>query len=384
VRGGGRALQATWALCLALGCEGRDGASVTSAASSTASAASATSSTASATAASSTASAMVASAGAASATGSSASAGGARTSRDERAGDAVRGWLASAEVVALAQPKMEAGRLEGPGVLAATLEGAGEGDAGMVRRAAVLSLDRSSAPLAHRRPLAYARLAQALGAQIVPATVERHLRAGEVMALLQGQGVLEARVRKELSIQNDGTVTALLSAPSPEALGDAWARPSTSVLNAKSSFVVLRWEKWASSATPVAGESRRLVRAFVEMIALDYLAAFGTRRALLFVPEQEAVILEDNQEAFPPNVQKALLDPLLRRLRAVARFPRGLRDALARFDRASAEAALNSGSFEEWLLSPRSLVELSERRASLLSLIEAQIALRGEEAVLSL
>ena len=193
-----------------------------------------------------------------------------------------------------------------------------------------------------------------------------------------------AGVLTSIAVENDGTVTALLAAPSPSAQGDPWALPEVSALHPSSAVLIKRWEGWAASPAPAPGENAQLTRDLVEMLALDYLAAYGTRGAVLYVPAREALIAEDNREAFPDHVQRSLVDPLLRRLRAVARFPRGLRDALTRLDRPRAEALLHPGSFEGWLVSPRSLIELDERRAGLLSLIEAQIALRGEAAVLSL
>lgn len=289
--------------------------------------------------------------------------------------------LGAAKVMALAKPRIAAGRLAGPNVLDATVE---EATGSASRHPITLSLSLLGAPSAHRRPLAYARLAQALGAHIVPSTVERHLGAGALVALLEEKPLLHARLRKLLAVENDGTVTALLAAPSPSAQGDPWALPVVSALHPSSAVLIKRWEGWAASPSPAAGENAQLTRDLVEMLALDYLAAYGTRGAVLYVPAREALIAEDNRDAFPDHVQRSLVDPLLRRLRAVARFPRGLRDALARLDRPRAEALLHPGRFEDWLVSPRSLIELDERRAGLLSLIEAQIALRGEAAVLSL
>ena len=95
-------------------------------------------------------------------------------------------------------------------------------------------------------------------------------------------------------------------------------------------------------------------------------------------------MLDDNREVFPPHAAALAVEQLLLRLRAVARFPRGLRDALTRFDRERAASALAPGGFDSWLLSPRGLIELDERRASLLSLLEAQVAERGAGAVLCL
>lgn len=326
-------------------------------------------------------SASAAGAMSASAAGATSAAGASSASAAEGAGDEVTRALEAAKVVALAKPRIAAGRLAGPNVLEATVE---EATGSAARRSITLSLSLLGAPSAHRRPLAYARLAQALGAHIVPVTVERHLGAGALVALLEEKPLLHARLRKLLAVENDGTVTALLAAPSPSAQGDPWALPEVSALHPSSAVLIKRWEGWAASPAPAPGENAQLTRDLVEMLALDYLAAYGTRGAVLYVPAREALIAEDNREAFPDHVQRSLVDPLLRRLRAVARFPRGLRDALTRLDRPRAEALLHPGSFEGWLVSPRSLIELDERRAGLLSLIEAQIALRGEAAVLSL
>jgi hypothetical protein len=120
------------------------------------------------------------------------------------------------------------------------------------------------------------------------------------------------------------------------------------------------------------------------VLALDYLAAAVNRSTLLFLPDADALLLDDNSGAFPLHADPAAVERLLRRLRGVVRFPRGLRDALSRFDRARAASILAPGDFGAWLLSPRTLIELDERRAGLLSLIEAQIAERDEAAVLCL
>ena len=76
----------------------------------------------------------------------------------------------------------------------------------------------------------------------------------------------------------------------------------------------------------------------------------------------------------------------------MARFPRSLRDALVRLGPSEAAATLAPGAtatpipegFEGWLVPPRVLVDLEERRATLITLIQAEIDARGEAAVLSL
>ena len=248
---------------------------------------------------------------------------------------------------------------------------------------ATLSLSLASAPTAYRRPLAYARLAEALGMHVAPIAVERHLGAGEIAALLEAQrresaALLGGRLR----VLNDGTVTALLVAPGA---GSAWDLAAASRVDARGSHEVRTWERWAASPEPAGDERPRLTRDFVEMLVLDYLSANALRRTVLLDRGQGALLLDDNREAFPQSAEQLAVDRLLRRLRPVARFPRGLAAALAAFDRERARAALApAGSFDEWLVSPRTLIELDERRAGLLSLILARAAERGEAAVLSL
>ena len=94
--------------------------------------------------------------------------------------------------------------------------------------------------------------------------------------------------------------------------------------------------------------------------------------------------MADNGTAFPPHPDAPTLDHMLGSLRAVARFPRELRTALAGLDRRRAAAAFAGGGFGTWLLSPRTLVDLDERRAALLTLVEARIAERGADVVLAL
>ena len=250
---------------------------------------------------------------------------------------------------------------------------------------ATATLALTSAPTAYRRPLAFARLAAALGLHVVPATVARHLGAGEIAALIEPQPALAALLGGRLRVLNDGTVTALLAAPAPSGLLAAWDPAAARRVEAKASYEVRTWERWAASPDLAAGEDRRITRDFVEMLVLDYLAANAARRTLVLAPGRDALVLDDNREAFPVAAERAAVDQLLRRIRPLARFPAGLLAALTAFDRERAREVLAPpGSFEDWLVSPRGLIELDERRAGLLSLIQARVAERGEAAVLSL
>src|SRR4029079_3287526 len=99
-------------------------------------------------------------------------------------------------------------------------------------------------------------------------------------------------VRVQARVQNDGTVDALLTGGSP------WTHLHANEVDPRSSFEVRSLERAAASPAPVDGERSTLVRDFVEMLVLDYLAAFALRRAAVVLPDAGALVLDDNREAF--------------------------------------------------------------------------------------
>jgi hypothetical protein len=236
---------------------------------------------------------------------------------------------------------------------------------------AVAEIAIASAPTALRPPLAFARLARALGMRAAPVAVMRAFSLGELGAAADKQIEAQAILR-DARVQNDGRVDVLITA--------AW--PSGTPIDPQHGREIAAWERWAASPTPVPNEDARVLAGYVEMLVLDYLSANVARRSALL--GEHALHLVDNATAFAPHPDGPTLDKLLRRIRAIARFPRGIRDALARFDRARAAAIFQEGAFETWLLTPRMLVEIEERRATLLTLLEAKIAERGAESVLCL
>jgi hypothetical protein len=238
-----------------------------------------------------------------------------------------------------------------------------------------------TAPTAYRAPLAFYRLARALGMRVVPVTVVRALSLDQLGAALDREPEAGALLR-ELRVQNDGTVDVLLASRASASAGSPWDAERGAALEVREGREVTSWDRWATTLVPAPGEDGALLRDYVEMLVLDYLAANVARRTA--TRSGHALVLTDNGSAFPPHSDGPTLDRMLRRLRAVTRFPRGLRDALAHFDRTRAAATFTGSGFETWLLSPRTLVELDERRAALLTLVEARVAERGAEAVLSL
>ncbi len=249
---------------------------------------------------------------------------------------------------------------------------------------AILQLSLAESPVVYRRSLAFERLARALGARVVPAVVHRRIGTGELGTLFAGQHDLRDWIAIHAAVQNDGTVDALMIAPGRGDTKDAWVVPPGHDVTIDHSLEAKTWARWAASPDPLPGENSSLLADYVETLVLDYLAGHVLRRAVHFDDVAGSIHLTDNAAAFPPKVDPRALDVLLARLRPVVRFPRGLEDALTALDRSRARDLLAAGAFETWLVPPRTLVDLDERRKSLLTLLSARIAERGETSVLSL
>ncbi|WP_437505997.1 hypothetical protein [Sorangium sp. So ce1099] len=242
---------------------------------------------------------------------------------------------------------------------------------------------QKKSPLAFRRPLAFYRLARALGAHVVPAAAARRLGIGELASLI-GREPAARKLLRRFAVMNDGTVDALVLAPAPGPPGPRWIAPRRQSIRFDDAPELDVWARWARSPSPARGERAPILRDYLEVLALDYLAGNGLRKEIVIDVGAGALSLEANASAFPLHVKAHELDRQLDRLVEAARFPRALRDALARFGPGEAAAVLRPGGIEEELVPPRALVELEERRQALLSLIETKIADRGEDAVLSL
>lgn len=250
-------------------------------------------------------------------------------------------------------------------------------------KSALISPALIEAPNAYKKTLAYYGLARALGIQGVPVSVKRALGVGEVAALLQKaseNGV--SRLLDRLSVQNDGRVELLFTTPGPEA--DPWRSPTGALLGMAGGTGTEALQKWAISEAPVPSEQVPALRSHIEMLALDFLAANFLRKTAFKESVSGRLLLLDNEDAFPETADPRALDPLLSALAACTRFPRALWINLKRLDAERIHALFLDGPFENWLISPRNAVLLGERRASLLSLIEAKIEIAGEAALLCL
>ncbi|WP_437599409.1 hypothetical protein WMF28_41940 [Sorangium sp. So ce590] len=274
--------------------------------------------------------------------------------------------------------KLADGRFEAILALGAGAEGAAPREVKVK-----LAPAQKKAPLAFRRPVAFYRLARALGAHVVPVAAARRIGIGELAALI-GREPDARKLLRRFAVMNDGTVDALLLAPAPGPPGPRWASSRRRSVPFDDAPELDVWARWARSPSPARGERTSILRDYLEVLALDYLAGNGLRKEIVLDVGAGALSLEANASAFPPHVKARELDRQLERLVEAARFPRALRDALARFGPEEAAAALRPGGFEDELVPPRALVELEERRQALLSLIEVKIAHGGEDAVLSL
>lgn len=247
-----------------------------------------------------------------------------------------------------------------------------------------LALDQH--PMALQKPLAVARLAWAIGLHVVPATIVRQVSTGEIGAAVANanDANMLAYLSAHAAIQNDGTIDALVSAPSCGDASTAWKTISRRDVDFDKAPEPRSWAQAVATLESSPHENKTLLRDYVEVLVLDYLTENGTHRGVLVDDATSTMMVSGLEGAFPskhfPHIENRLLDAL----KPVLRFPRGLREALTRFDRARAWEVFMPGTFDTWILSPRTLMLIDERRLSLLTLLEARIGEYGEQAVLSL
>jgi len=224
-----------------------------------------------------------------------------------------------------------------------------------------------------RRPLGYYRIAQALGLHSVLQAESRLLGVGELAELLRAEPVTLESVRQKAIVSNDGRVRAL------------WQEQcSGRELLATEAPEIQQWAKLGASHDPIDAATSALVRGYVEMVVLDFLTGNVARRSLWLDAQARSVCLGGEQGAFPGFLAPKTVDFLFEPVRPLVRFPRGLDEALRRLDRAQAQALLQNGGFEQWLVGPRDITDLLERKATLQTLLEARVSKAGRDATFSL
>jgi hypothetical protein len=242
-----------------------------------------------------------------------------------------------------------------------------------------LMLAHPAAPRAFRGGVAYRRLAEALGVTLVPPAAERSFRAADLLSRYDGPEPGRQALEARLVVLADGSVDAGVFALGPGM--DAPSAPRR--VHLASSVELVRWSRWAASTTPSPDEPPGAVSSYVTALVLDYLAA-NVLRGEVLIDGEGRLILDDNLTAFPAHPDADAVRKLAERLRPVQRFPRALHAALRDLDEPTLREALAPGSFDRWLVPPRTWVEVLERQKSVLSLIDARVQGLGADVALSL
>jgi hypothetical protein len=218
-----------------------------------------------------------------------------------------------------------------------------------------------AAPRPIERALAATRVAEALGLDRVTSAQGVLVPVETLGALLAEPPAESDPLHEQLSVGNDGTVRALVERPCP-------GRP----LDVASHPLVAEWAKLATSPATLSEANRGAVDAYVQLVVLDFLTANLERRALYYDEHAATGCLDDHRGAFPGYVAPIAIDSLLDRLRPIRHFPRGLARALERLDRPAVDAILRPRPFSSWLVTPRDVTDLLERRATLRTLLHAR------------
>jgi hypothetical protein len=228
-------------------------------------------------------------------------------------------------------------------------------------------------PIVYKPRLAFYRVATALGSSLVPRAEVYQIRLGEVLRALSRDPHGASLLRSGVTVNNDGTVTVLISEPVP----GGHDVDIVSGAEAKS------WRSLAEGREPVPPDKQKLVLAYVEALVLDFVTATVGRRVVAVDSSKSTLYLTDNGGAFNERADPRALDGILAQLKRVSRFPKRLIDRLRAFDRAEADRTLRAGAFTSWLVATRPLSEMMERRRAIVSLVDARVAELGEPALVS-
>jgi len=223
-------------------------------------------------------------------------------------------------------------------------------------------------PIVYKPRLAFYRVASALGSALVPRAEVYQIRLGEILSALSRDPHGASHLRSGVTVNNDGTVTVLIS--EPVAGGHD--------VDIVSSNEVKSWRSWGEGREPVPQERQKLVLAFVEALVLDFVTGTVGRRLVTVDSSKSTLFLTENGGAFNERADPRGLDGILAQLRRFNRFPKRLIDRLRAFDPLEADRALRAGPFTSWLVATRPLSEMMERRRAIVSLVDARIAELGQ------
>jgi hypothetical protein len=223
-------------------------------------------------------------------------------------------------------------------------------------------------PIVYKPRLAFYRVATALGSSLVPRTEVYQPKLGDILRALAHDAHGTELLRSGVTVNNDGTVTLLLSEPVS----------GGHTVDITGGAEVTSWRNWAEGREPLASERQKLMLAYVEALVLDFVTGTVGRRLATVDSSKTTLFLTENGGAFNERADPRGLDNILAQLRRVNRFPRRLIDRLRAFDRAEADRTLREGPFSSWLVATRPLSEMMERRRAIVSLVDARMAERGD------
>jgi hypothetical protein len=226
-------------------------------------------------------------------------------------------------------------------------------------------------PIIYKPRLAFYRVASALGSSLVPRTEVYQIRLGEVLRALSRDPHGASLLRSGVTVNNDGTVTVLVSEPVP-------AGHDVDIVSGAEAKT---WRSWAEGREAAPAERQKLLLAYVEALVLDFVTATVGRRVVTVDSSKSTLYLTDNGGAFNERADPRALDGILAQLKRVSRFSKRLIDRLRAFDRVEADRTLRAGPFTSWLVATRPLSEMMERRRAIVSLVDARVAELGEPAL---
>jgi hypothetical protein len=148
-----------------------------------------------------------------------------------------------------------------------------------------------------------------------------------------------------------------------------------------------RWGAWLTPGTALSPEQRILARDLASMCVFDALIGNGDRLSggnlRTATNGMQRVIIRDHNLAFPVRWGESQRGRILEELQRTRRFPRSLVEALRRLDAASLARASHDEIVGD-LLDDTQREAVLERRAMILSYVEALIEEHGEPAVIDL
>lgn len=230
-------------------------------------------------------------------------------------------------------------------------------------------------PRGHLAEVAAYRIARLLGMENVAPAALRRISGDVMRARLDARFTetwpeIYAWVRWDNDIAAEGAVIYWI--------------PGLTPLGLESERKITEWSRWIAIGGELPEERRALAADLSSMIAFDYVIGNGDRWSGSNAsgdPEGTRLYVRDHNLAFPTPMLAASHERLFRRVKRVERFSKRFVDGLTRLDRAALEREVGADAERE-LLTTGQIREVLERRASLLTRVEALVEAHGREAVL--